>query len=288
MIRQEGLSRLRSATIEPASWSDHGSVQVDLESLLFKPAAWTWRLNEALLQDIGVREEITQALESYFRENETDDISPISVWEAHKSVIRSTLMSIATRKRKEATRAMTKIYSTISRLELQHKRTQLTETYGELMEARRQLKNLLTQRYLRSLQRSKNFFYTHANKGGKLLARMLKGDTPCTQVRKVRLTSGSTSQFPEEIAGEFRNYYNSLYNLRPPEDTAQQRNLLEQIQTNLQDNVRARINPEAASILDQPITTEDLAIKKNLGIKDVGIKKHENRESTWPGRVLHR
>ncbi|CAH2247795.1 Hypothetical predicted protein, partial [Pelobates cultripes] len=83
---------------------------------------------------------------------------------------------------------------------------------------------------------------------------------PRTQVRKICLTSGSTSQFPEEIAGELRNYYNSLYNLRPPEDTAQQRNLLEQTQTYLQDNVRARINPEAASILDEPITTEDLAV----------------------------
>ncbi|CAH2283067.1 Hypothetical predicted protein [Pelobates cultripes] len=37
MIRQEGLSRMRSAAIEPATWSDHGSVQVDLKSLLFKP-----------------------------------------------------------------------------------------------------------------------------------------------------------------------------------------------------------------------------------------------------------
>ncbi|CAH2293056.1 Hypothetical predicted protein [Pelobates cultripes] len=37
MIRQEGLSRLQSAAIEPATWSDHGSVQLDLESPLFKP-----------------------------------------------------------------------------------------------------------------------------------------------------------------------------------------------------------------------------------------------------------
>ncbi|CAH2220263.1 DUF1725 domain-containing [Pelobates cultripes] len=118
---------------------------------------------------------------------------------------------------------MTDAYKSIARLESQHKRSQLTSTYGELTEARRTLQALLTQRHHRSLQRSRSFFYTHANKGGKFLARLLKGDTPRTQVRKLRLSTGSISPYPEEIAGEFREYYNSLYNLCPPEDTAHRR-----------------------------------------------------------------
>ncbi|CAH2307345.1 Hypothetical predicted protein [Pelobates cultripes] len=87
------------------------------------------------------------------------------------------------------------------------------ETYGELIQARRQLKDLLTKRYLRSLQHSKGYFYAHANKGCKYLAHLLKGNAPRTQVRYLRLSSGTTTTFPNKIAGEFRKYYHSLYNI---------------------------------------------------------------------------
>ncbi|CAH2315864.1 Hypothetical predicted protein, partial [Pelobates cultripes] len=202
------------------------------------PATWSWRLNESLLQDPAAKEEISQALTSYFTENETEGMSSVSVWEAHKSVIRGILIGLATRKRKEATSAMADVYDTIKRLELQHKRSQLTEKYGELMEARCTLNTLLTKRYQRSLQRSKNFFYAHANKGGKFLAHLLKGDTPRTQVRKLRLTSGRVSPYPEDIADEFRAYYESLYNLRPPGHQAPGGEAPPHVQTYIQDTVR--------------------------------------------------
>ncbi|CAH2330227.1 Hypothetical predicted protein, partial [Pelobates cultripes] len=108
-------------------------------------------------------------------------MSPVTVWEAHKSVIRGSLIGIATRKRKEATRNMTELYGIISRLELQHKRSQMVTIYRDRMEARRNLKALLTQRYLCSMQTSKSFFYTHANKGGTFLARLLRGEVARTQ-----------------------------------------------------------------------------------------------------------
>ncbi|CAH2319465.1 alpha-tectorin [Pelobates cultripes] len=109
---------------------------------------------------------------------------------------------------------MAELYKSITTLEQQHKRTQLMETYGELMQARRQLRDLLTKRHLRSLQQSKGFFYTHANKGGKYLARLLKGNAPRTQVRTLRLPSGASTAFLDQIAEEFRHYYQSLYNLQ--------------------------------------------------------------------------
>ncbi|CAH2225299.1 Hypothetical predicted protein [Pelobates cultripes] len=78
---------------------------------------------------------------------------------------------------------MADLYRQIATLETLHKRSQLVTTYGELLQARRQLKDLLTKRYLRSIQRSKGFFYTHANKGGRYLARLLKDNTPHAQVQ---------------------------------------------------------------------------------------------------------
>ncbi|CAH2292533.1 Hypothetical predicted protein [Pelobates cultripes] len=102
---------------------------------------------------------------------------------------------------------MAELYRTISNLERQHKRSQLNAIYRELMEQRRKLTDLILKRHLRSVQRTKGFYYAHANKGGKYLARLLKGPQPHRQIHKIRLTSGEISPFPQKIAEEFRLFY---------------------------------------------------------------------------------
>ncbi|CAH2274202.1 Hypothetical predicted protein [Pelobates cultripes] len=79
------LTRLQKASITAATWSDYGQVSIDIDSLFTRPIKKTWRLNDTLLTDL--RDQITQALTTYFSENETDDVSDMTVWEAHKSVI---------------------------------------------------------------------------------------------------------------------------------------------------------------------------------------------------------
>ncbi|CAH2276879.1 Hypothetical predicted protein, partial [Pelobates cultripes] len=131
---------------------------------------------------------------------------------------------------------MADLYGTISKLELQHKQNQLASVRQDLIDARRRLKDLLTKRYYRSLQHSKNFFYIHANKGGKYLARVLKGDTPRTRIHKIRLQTGTVSQFPEDIANEFQRYYYALYNLHGPGNMTVGSHASTLIQEYLQDN----------------------------------------------------
>ncbi|CAH2300767.1 Hypothetical predicted protein, partial [Pelobates cultripes] len=151
------------------------------------------------------------------------------------------------------------LYGTISKLELQHKQTQLANIRQNLTDARCRLKDLLTKRYYHSLQHSKNFFYIHANKGGKYLARILKGDVPRTRIHKIRLQSGKVSQFPEDIANEFQRYYHALYNLSGPEDTPVGHHANTLIQDYLHDNVGRRVSLEAANTLDEPISIEEMA-----------------------------
>ncbi|CAH2250641.1 Hypothetical predicted protein, partial [Pelobates cultripes] len=253
LIAQEGLSHLRGAEIETATWSDHGSVGIELESPLYRPRKWTWRLNEALLLDPGTKDQIRQALEQYFGENDTPEASPISVWEAHKSVLRGILIRIASQKRKAFMQEMVDLYRSISTLERQHKRSQLNAVYGELMEHRRRLKDLILKRHLRSVQRSKGFYYVHANKGGKYLARLLKGPLPHRQIRKIRLTTGEISPFPQKIAGEFRSFYEHLYNLYTPNGATDAAGERTKIQNFLDGTVTNTIAQESATLLDTPI-----------------------------------
>ncbi|CAH2306806.1 Hypothetical predicted protein, partial [Pelobates cultripes] len=62
----------------------------------------------------------------------------------------------------------------ISNLETLHKRSQLEEHYRCLLDARRQLTELIARKHHRATQKSKAFFYIHANKSGRLLANMIR------------------------------------------------------------------------------------------------------------------
>ncbi|CAH2283812.1 Hypothetical predicted protein [Pelobates cultripes] len=75
--------------------------------------------------------------------------------------------------------------------------------------------DLIEYKYHRIMQHSKAFFYLHMNKGGKLLAQMLRGQQAPAQVHKIRTTTGCLTQFLEELADEFRKYYTKLYNIIP-------------------------------------------------------------------------
>ncbi|CAH2248084.1 Hypothetical predicted protein, partial [Pelobates cultripes] len=58
----------------------------------------------------------------------------------------------------------------------------------------------------------------NANKGGKLLARMLRGTQNRAQVHTIRTVQGKTTQFPKEIADEFEKFYTKLYNTHEGND----------------------------------------------------------------------
>ncbi|CAH2311877.1 Hypothetical predicted protein, partial [Pelobates cultripes] len=118
---------------------------------------------------------------------------------------------------------------------------------------------LHTRRYLQSLQHSKGFGYAHSNKGDKFLAHLLKGNTPCTQVCKLRLSLGTMSSFPNDIAEEFRRYYHSIYNLSAPDGNTKSTKINDYLDT----NVTKTVSPEFTAMLDAQIGVEELSAALN-------------------------
>ncbi|CAH2313175.1 Hypothetical predicted protein, partial [Pelobates cultripes] len=182
-IKQEGSSRLLKATIEPATWSDHSPV---------------W---------IAIEDQIERALDLYFSENEKEG-----------TVIRGTLIQIASQKKKAAIREMAKLYKTISTLESQHKRHHLNATYA-----------------LRDLISTRGFFYAHANKGG----------GPRTQICSLRLTSGARMNL-----GIFTNPCTTS-SRTGGQDRSQHNQALRTEYLNA--TVMERIDPNSAVALDAPM-----------------------------------
>lgn len=64
---------------------------------------------------------ISDELKHYFQENTHSDISPGTLWEAHKAFIRMKFIELGTRKKRERTHQQLELIWDITTLEHQHK-----------------------------------------------------------------------------------------------------------------------------------------------------------------------
>ncbi|CAH2306603.1 Hypothetical predicted protein, partial [Pelobates cultripes] len=147
---------------------------------------------------------------------------------------------------------MTDLYQKITSLESQHKRSQLNGVYGELMEHRRKLKDLITRKHLRNLQRE-------------------------------------VTPFPQKIADEFRTFYQNLYNLHPPPRTTRKESHNARITDYLSNTITNTIDQDSASMLDAPISMEEqaAALKVSKSGKAPGPDGFSNLLLPWLTKAIN-
>lgn len=87
------LELLQSASVGIISISDHAPVTVAFALPTGMQRAWTWRLNDNLLDDVAVWKEVADTLTHYLREDPVDKLNEGVVWEAHKAVIKGEWIS---------------------------------------------------------------------------------------------------------------------------------------------------------------------------------------------------
>ncbi|CAH2222292.1 Hypothetical predicted protein, partial [Pelobates cultripes] len=184
-------------------------------------------------------------------------------------------------KKKEAGEQLRDLTQQRADLEQRHKRTQQDQTYRDLITKRRQLTEIIGRKHARQVQRSNAFFYVHANKGGKLLAQMLRGPQNKAQVHTQRTRQGRLMQFPEEIADEFRSFYTKLYNttdINGDTGTAQKQTETARYLQNFNPDA---LTLEEAETLDVPVTEEEVKL---------ALKTAKNGKAPSPdvfsGRIL--
>uniref|UniRef100_A0A8C5R388 Reverse transcriptase domain-containing protein n=1 Tax=Leptobrachium leishanense TaxID=445787 RepID=A0A8C5R388_9ANUR len=158
------------------------------------------------------KQAIQLALTQYFNENVTPDICPLTVWQAHKSVIRGICIDWATRLRKMYVSRRLEILTTLQELDVKNKLSPSTDAAEALEEACRSLRDLEADAYFRSLSRLKSSYYALQNKPGKLLARQLRPRNMSQKVATLKSEQGLIYN-PSVIADNFAKYYESLYNL---------------------------------------------------------------------------
>ncbi|CAH2295258.1 Hypothetical predicted protein [Pelobates cultripes] len=123
LIPHQNLTLLTTAEILPMTWLDHCPIRIRLKSPLFRPRQMSWRLNKSILSDVTVVDKISHSIQEYFEENETDDVTPLTCWEAHKAVIRGQIIAMCATRKKMAVQEVLDLSQEIALLEARHKRT---------------------------------------------------------------------------------------------------------------------------------------------------------------------
>lgn len=164
----------------------------------------SWRLNEALLQSPEVRQILEAILSEYISLNKNSVDNPFVVWEAHKPVIRGTLIKIGARLKQKRTLQVDILLAHIRCLESTHKASIARSVHCELLKTREELNSLLFHKTKQKLAWSHCTMYEFSNKPGTLLARALCG--PCTQTY-IPTSSEQKLSKSDAITAEFHFFY---------------------------------------------------------------------------------
>lgn len=132
------------ASISEVPWSDHSLVSVKITGFLNKAKPPQWRFNETLLSNPVHTTMIERDLKEYFRLNDTPDISPSSLWGAHKTVIRGNLIQLVSRLKREKQLDIANLEKNFQSLNKAHKKNPSPTCLGLLDAAKSALNSALT------------------------------------------------------------------------------------------------------------------------------------------------
>ncbi|CAH2292868.1 LINE-1 reverse transcriptase [Pelobates cultripes] len=173
-----------------------------------------WRLNESLLRDDTFRNFIQKELTEYFSTNNNNETSPITIWQAHKSVMRGLLLSRASFLKKQAQKEQITILRDLRDATAQHY-IQPTDTLMEKIEnLTDQLNTIAMSKTSYMMQKLKIRNYNQNNKTGKLLATQLRLRYAQNKIPYILTTEGKKLYNPQNIVDELAKYYTTLYNLK--------------------------------------------------------------------------
>ena len=142
-VSQRDLEKLDRAHIGTQTFSDHAPISMSMRLADCPQKRPSWRLNASLLTDPNTLPVVTDGLKEFFRLNATEGSDPLTVWEAHKCSIRGILISLGAKKKREREAALQQLVTKITALEALHKQSLSVSLATSLLEARRDLQQLL-------------------------------------------------------------------------------------------------------------------------------------------------
>ena len=99
-ISKSDWHRVRDCKIGIRDVSDHSGVYLTL-FLTHQRKNTLWRLNTSILNDKTVQSEIQQEFKTYLQNNDNGEVSPNTLWDAAKAVVRGKIIALMAFRKKE-------------------------------------------------------------------------------------------------------------------------------------------------------------------------------------------
>ena len=245
------LPEVLDSDIVPIPWSDHNAVLTTLASIIPKKQDPTWYLPDKILKHPMYRTIVEQELSEYITLNKTPDVSPLTLWEAHKPVLRGKIQKHAgtfKRERKQLSYKLEKEHDlAFEAFQFDHS----PKAKARLDKARTEYDLFLSDSADRAILRTKHFFYKNANKSGTLLAKSLNSINKAYKPIQLKTANGIISSNPVKIVQKFSSHLKKLYaetNTFSKQDT----------EDFFSDLHLPQLNMSQSALMDEPITQEDV------------------------------
>lgn len=145
-------------------------------------------------------------LENFFKVNQTPDVGQITIWKPIRLLLGVSGLRLGHIIKRPSCRK-SELLQEIGILELQHNGGR------ELQRLQNRLAELNLENAKRGVDKCCQITYEFGNKPGRRLARILKSKQSISFISQIEKAAGGSAVTTEEIASEFRKFYEDLCNL---------------------------------------------------------------------------
>lgn len=232
--------------------SDHCPIQLDLQMPNSSTKHRTWRFDPLLLNDKDFTSFISSQIDFFFETNTTPDVSYSTIWEAFKAYIRGQIISYTAQLRSSRNFQLTELSKKIKDLD---SRAASDPSNSNLHKERLLLQSeydcLSIKDTEQLLFKSKQVYYEHSDRAGRLLAHQLRQKTANTTIPEIRIAPDKTTTHPQDINDQFKDYYTGIYTPEANLDSREIQEFLDKLEI-------PQINQEAQTSIDAPISCQEI------------------------------
>lgn len=191
--------------------SDHAGVYLSLH-LDTETKNTTWRLNTSLLNDPLCKQYIHKEFKEYLEQNDTGEVSPGTIWDAAKAVIRGKLIMWSSIKKREKQKRINDLLQELKDLEIKHMELNDPKSLDQIKLTKQNLNKIYDSHEEMKAKYIKQRYYDNGPRAKKLLAWRIRKQQEERSIHKIKDTqSGKMCHKLKEIQKSFEDYYKDLY-----------------------------------------------------------------------------
>nr|XP_033799899.1 uncharacterized protein LOC117360313 [Geotrypetes seraphini] len=246
--------------VEEVPLSDHSPVVLEL---LFASESEErhWKFPCYLYRDLEFHKYIREQWLEYSSHNNTDDVHPITYWEASKAVLRGFIIAYLSRRRKAMDAELLTLSGELRQFRARHCKSLSAADKDRLLTVWRQIDTILTQRATRDIYFQCYKLYAWGGKTGRLLANLVRPPRTRQVILSIRDSKSTCYTQERQIQQQFVQFYESLYANRPFSDAARD--------AFFQGLRLPRLMDDQVEQLNTPISSDEVL----LGIKKLKLTK---------------